>query len=88
MRHRAEGVKFHIGKAIAAISATRMITLADGTEIGCDVILAGIGSLPNVELQEAAGHVIDNSVAADVMMQTSDPAFYAVGDCCSFPQQL
>lgn len=87
-RHRAEGVTFHIGQAIASINAVRTITLADGTEIPSDVILAGIGSLPNVELAQAAGLTIDNGIAVNGQMQTSDPDVYSAGDCCSFPHLL
>lgn len=87
-RHRAAGVTFHIGKTISSINALRTVTLADGTDIQSDVILAGIGSLPNVELAEAAGLAIDNGIAVNGHLQTSDPDIYAAGDCCSFPHPL
>jgi len=87
-RHRAEGVKFNIGTTISAISAARLITLTDGENIDSDVILAGIGSLPNVELAAAAGLVIENGIAVNGTLQTSDPDIYAAGDCCSFPHPL
>ena len=87
-RHRMAGVTFHIGKAIASVSAARMITLEDGTEIPSDVVLAGIGSLPNIELAQKAELTIGNGIAVNGMLQTSDPAIYAAGDCCSFPHPL
>lgn len=87
-KHHHQGVTFHIGKTIASINAVRAITLADGTEIQSDVILAGIGSLPNVEFAQAAGLTIDNGIAVNGMLQTSDPDIYAAGDCCSFPHPL
>jgi 3-phenylpropionate/trans-cinnamate dioxygenase ferredoxin reductase component len=87
-RHRAENVAFHIGKAIVSIGPYQSITLADGTEVACDLLLAGIGSLPNIELAEAAGLVIENGIAVDGQLQTSDPDIYAAGDCCSFPHPL
>lgn len=87
-KHRAEGVTFHIGKAITSINSLRTITLADGTEIQSDVILAGIGSLPNIELAQAAGLRIENGIAVNGQFQTSDPDIYAAGDCCSFPHPL
>ncbi|MGE3832743.1 MAG: oxidoreductase C-terminal domain-containing protein, partial [Parvibaculaceae bacterium] len=49
---------------------------------------AGVGSVPNIALGEAAGLTIDNGIACDATMRTSDPDIYASGDCCSFPHPL
>jgi 3-phenylpropionate/trans-cinnamate dioxygenase ferredoxin reductase subunit len=87
-RHRAAGVIFHIGKSISSIKSSHVITLSDGVEISSDVIVAGIGSVPNVELAEAAGLLIDNGIAVDEHLRTSDPDIFAAGDCCSFPHPL
>ena len=87
-RHRAAGVIFHIGKSIKSIDFSRSIILSDGVEISSDVIVAGIGSVPNVELAEAAGLSIDNGIAVDDYLRTSDPDIFAAGDCCSFPHPL
>jgi len=87
-RHRKEGVVFHIGKSIASINSSRTITLSDGSIISSDVIVAGIGSVPNIELAEAAGLLIDNGIAVDGRLRTSDPDIFAAGDCCSFPHPL
>ena len=87
-RHRAAGVIFHIGKSISSIKSSHVITLSDGVEISSDVIIAGIGSVPNVELAEAAGLLIDNGIAVDEHLRTSDPDIFAAGDCCSFPHPL
>lgn len=87
-RHRAAGVIFHIGKSISSIKSSHVITLSDGVELSSDVIVAGIGSVPNVELAEAAGLLIDNGIAVDEHLRTSDPDIFAAGDCCSFPHPL
>ena len=84
-RHRAAGVIFHIGQSIVSVDSSRVITLSDGKEISSEVIVAGIGSVPNVELAEAAGLSIDNGIAVDEHLRTSDPDIFAAGDCCSFP---
>ncbi|RVJ17484.1 oxidoreductase C-terminal domain-containing protein, partial [Sinorhizobium meliloti] len=42
-------------------------------------------AVPNTELAEAAGLAIENGIAVDERLCTSDPDIYAAGDCCSFP---
>ena len=58
--------------------------LDDGSRIDADVVLVGIGVLPNVELAEACGLGVDNGIAVDALCRTSDPLILAAGDCCSF----
>jgi 3-phenylpropionate/trans-cinnamate dioxygenase ferredoxin reductase subunit len=90
-RHVAEGVDLRCGVEIAAIdrngSGTR-VHLGDGATIDGDVVVAGVGAVPNTELGERAGLAIDNGIAVDEQLQTSDPAIFAAGDCCSFPHPL
>jgi 3-phenylpropionate/trans-cinnamate dioxygenase ferredoxin reductase subunit len=87
-RHAEEGVTVRCGVGIERVEqldARRRIVLTDGTAVDCDLVLAGIGAVPNVELAAEAGLVIDNGIAVDAQLRTSDPAIYAAGDCCSFP---
>ncbi|MBB6634949.1 NAD(P)/FAD-dependent oxidoreductase [Cohnella thailandensis] len=90
-RHREAGVRFHVGVGIA--SANRAdggyaIELADGTTVRADVIVAGIGAIPETALAEASGLAIENGIRVNERLQTSDPDIYAIGDCCSFPHPL
>ena len=82
-RHLAAGVEMLVGTAIESIGANS-VKLKDGREIKADTIIAGIGASPEVKLAQEAGLVIDNGIACDEHMQTSDPDIYAAGDCCSF----
>jgi 3-phenylpropionate/trans-cinnamate dioxygenase ferredoxin reductase subunit len=86
-RHIAEGVSFHFGARLTAITAAGVV-LADDTVIRADLVVVGIGALPNTELAVAAGLAIDNGIAVDATLATSDPDIFAAGDCCSFPQPL
>lgn len=87
-RHAAEGVEIicnaRVDELIAADDAVR-IALSDGRVINADILVVGIGSLPNVELAADAGLLIDNGIAVDRRLRTSDPDIFAAGDCCSFP---
>jgi 3-phenylpropionate/trans-cinnamate dioxygenase ferredoxin reductase subunit len=73
-RHVAEGVEIVTGATMPAFDA--------------DIVVAGIGSIPNTELASAAGLMIDNGIAVDEHLRASDPDIYAAGDCCSFPLAL
>lgn len=87
-RHRREGVEIICGAQIAAIEEAgdgARLLLAGGARIEADMIVVGIGAVPNTELAEAAGLVIENGIAVDERLCTSDPDIYAAGDCCSFP---
>lgn len=90
-RHEQAGVVFGIGVAIARIisnSDAERVVLADGSEIACDVIIAGIGAVPDTVLAESAGLAIENGIRVDGRLATSDPDIFAAGDCCSFPHPL
>jgi 3-phenylpropionate/trans-cinnamate dioxygenase ferredoxin reductase component len=87
-RHRDEGVDIILGATVASISedeAEITVTLADGRQIVGDLAVAGIGAAPNTKLAEAAGLAIENGIAVDRHLTTSDPDIFAAGDCCSFP---
>ena len=50
-----------------------------------DLVLIGIGAVPETGLAAAAGLDCDNGIAVIRPLQTSDPDIFAAGDCCSFP---
>ncbi|CAC48960.1 MocF (plasmid) [Sinorhizobium meliloti 1021] len=75
-RHRREGVEIICGAQIAAIDGAgdgARLLLADGVDIEADLIVVGIGAVPNTELAEAAGLAIENGIAVDERLCTSDP---------------
>jgi 3-phenylpropionate/trans-cinnamate dioxygenase ferredoxin reductase subunit len=86
-RHRREGAEILTGTAVAAI-APGAVHLAGGRTIAADVVVAGIGAVPETALAAAAGLAIDNGIAVDERLATSDPDIFAIGDCASFPHPL
>jgi 3-phenylpropionate/trans-cinnamate dioxygenase ferredoxin reductase component len=87
-RHRAEGVDLRCGAGVAAITETAAhldITLTTGETISADLLVIGIGAVPVTGLAESAGLAIENGIAVDELLQTSDSDILAAGDCCSFP---
>ena len=88
--HRAHGVHILEGTGISHITGTDHATgvaLNDGRELPADLIVTGIGVLPETALAQTAGLALDNGIATDALGRTSDPAIWAAGDCASFPWQ-
>lgn len=50
-----------------------------------DLVLIGVGVIPNSELAHAAGLATDNGIIVDAHLVTSDPSVSAVGDCAVYP---
>ncbi|MCF4126672.1 NAD(P)/FAD-dependent oxidoreductase [Methylobacterium sp. SyP6R] len=86
--HVASGTRFLFGSAVAGLvgpDRVRAVALADGREVAADLVLVGIGVLPNDDLAKAAALRVENGIAVDAMLATADPAISAIGDCASFP---
>jgi 3-phenylpropionate/trans-cinnamate dioxygenase ferredoxin reductase component len=82
--HRSHGVSFRFGEGVSefrgdAGRVTTVVTTA-GTELPADIVLVGIGAVPNVSLAEAAGLEVSNGILADAALRTSDDGIYAAGD--------
>ncbi len=86
-RHADAGVAILTNAGIAQIGPNRIL-LSDGREVPAAVLIAGIGAAPRIKLAEQAGLALDNGIACNTYLQTSDPYIFAVGDCCSFPHPL
>ncbi len=87
--HAAMGVRFAFGAGVNAIvgrdGRVSGVTLADGRELPVDLVLVGIGVLPNKELAAAADLPATDGIQVDVFLATPDPAISAIGDCARFP---
>jgi 3-phenylpropionate/trans-cinnamate dioxygenase ferredoxin reductase subunit len=90
-RHRDGGVRLLTGTPVETIESAPgavRVTLADGRRLEADLLVAGIGAVPETALAAAAGLALDNGIAADAQLRTSDPSIFAAGDCCSYPLAL
>jgi 3-phenylpropionate/trans-cinnamate dioxygenase ferredoxin reductase subunit len=89
--HSARGVRFLLGGSVTAIEGHGHVTAAvldHGETIPCDVVLIGVGALPNQELAEKAGLVCQDGVVVDHEARTSDPNIFAIGDLTRRPLPL
>lgn len=82
--HRSRGVDVRTGVGVHGFEGdpqVETVVLADGTRLPADIVIVGIGLIPNTELAEAAGLAISNGIVVDLQARTSDPDIYAIGDC-------
>jgi 3-phenylpropionate/trans-cinnamate dioxygenase ferredoxin reductase subunit len=86
--HASKGVLIHESVALKALKGRDgklvSVELSSGESIDVDFALVGIGIIPNVELAEQAGLIIDGGIVVNGSCQTSHPDIYAAGDCAAF----
>ncbi len=84
--HREEGVKIHTGISASAIvgdGRVEKVICSNGAEFPADVVIIGVGVLPNVELAQEAGIEVDNGIIVDEFCRTNDAHIVAAGDCAN-----
>ncbi len=89
--HKGRGVNIHTSTGVtgfAGQSRVEKVLCGDAGEFDADLVIVGIGILPNVELAEAAGLDCNNGIVVDEHCRTSDPNIYAAGDCSNHPNAL
>jgi 3-phenylpropionate/trans-cinnamate dioxygenase ferredoxin reductase subunit len=82
--HRAHGVTFRFTDGVTELRGsggrvTAAIT-SSGAEVPADLVVVGIGAVPNTALATVAGLDVDNGILVDAALRTSDPAIWAAGD--------
>lgn len=87
-RSRSAGIALLTGVGVQEIEGAngRVIGVraVDGSIFPADMVVIGTGAVPNVELAEAAGLLIDNGIVVDEHMRASTEHVYAIGDCVSY----
>jgi len=78
------GMNFMMEAATAEIignGRVQGVRFKDGSEVAADLVVMGVGIVPNTELAKSAGLHCERGVVVNDVMQTFDPAIYAVGEC-------
>ncbi len=84
--HRARGVEIITGTGVHAFEGdpqVNAVVLSDGRRLSADLIVVGIGMIPNTELADTAQLKVLNGIVVDAFTRTEDPKIFAIGDCCN-----
>ncbi|MCY0387981.1 FAD-dependent oxidoreductase [Robbsia sp. Bb-Pol-6] len=85
--HEQHGVVFHIGAEVASVDRDA-VHLANGTSLRADLVVVGIGVVPQLDLARDAGLAVGGGIAVDAGLRTSAPGIYAAGDAAEWPDPL
>jgi 3-phenylpropionate/trans-cinnamate dioxygenase ferredoxin reductase subunit len=87
-RHAAAGIRIHFGVQVTSIESdsgrVTGVSLSDGRHLPADLVVVGVGVLPNVELAAEAGLPVAAGIIVDDHLSTADPNISAVGDCALY----
>jgi 3-phenylpropionate/trans-cinnamate dioxygenase ferredoxin reductase subunit len=87
-RHRQAGIRIHLGVQATSIEAeggkVTGVSLSDGRHLPADLVVVGVGVLPNIELAAEAGLPVAAGIIVDEYLSTADPDISAIGDCALF----
>ncbi|MFQ5935161.1 MAG: NAD(P)/FAD-dependent oxidoreductase [Acidiferrobacterales bacterium] len=88
--HREQGVDIRCNVQIQRLEGSDNVeaVLCDGKHIEADIVIVGIGILPNVELAKGANLECDNGIVVDEYCRTGDENILAAGDCTNHPNPL
>jgi len=87
-RHTEAGIRIHLGVQATSIDASgdtvTGVNLSDGAHISADLVVVGVGVLPNIELAAQAGLPVGSGILVNEHLLTCDPNISAIGDCAAF----
>jgi 3-phenylpropionate/trans-cinnamate dioxygenase ferredoxin reductase component len=89
--HREHGVEFMFGHGVTGLGGANKVETVvsdDGTEVPADIVIVGVGIVPEVRLFDADLLARDGGVPVDPQMRTGDPDVFAAGDIASVDNPL
>ncbi len=88
--HRQNGVDIRTATSVAAFEGAGKVerVMCDTGAVAADMVIVGIGIVPNVSLAASAGLAVDNGIVVDDCARTSDPHIFAAGDCTNHPNAI
>ena len=91
IQHTEQGVRFRLSTGVDALTGkkrVKSVTTSNGEDIPADLVVIGIGIVPNTQLAADAGLPVDNGIVVDDHCRTEDPDIFAVGDCTIHPNAI
>ena len=91
IEHTEQGVRFRLSTAVDSLQGkkrVKSVTTSEGEEIPADLVVIGVGIVPNTQLAADAGLAVDDGIVVDDHCRTNDPDIFAVGDCTVHPNAI
>ena len=91
IEHTNRGVRLRLSTGVAGLNGgkrVRSVVTTEGEEIPADLVVIGVGIVPNSELASAAGLEVNDGIVVDDRCRTADPDVFAVGDCTRHPNAI
>ena len=88
--HIDQGVDLRLGVGVESLTGAdrvEQVVLTDGTCLDADVVVVGVGVIPNTEWLAGSGLEIDNGVVCDETCLAA-PGVVAAGDVARWPNRL
>jgi NADPH-dependent 2,4-dienoyl-CoA reductase/sulfur reductase-like enzyme len=82
--YREKGVQVLTGDVPTEVTASGSVRVKSGRELATDLIVAGLGIVPETQLAESAGLEVRDGIVVDEQLRTSDPDILAAGDVARF----
>ena len=89
--HQEHGVTVKLNAQASALqgdTSVAKVVCTDGQTIDADMVIIGIGVIPNTELASDAGLSVNNGIVVNQFAQTSHADIVAAGDCTNHPNPL
>jgi 3-phenylpropionate/trans-cinnamate dioxygenase ferredoxin reductase subunit len=89
--HARHGVAIETNAQVAALegaAAVERVVCRDGRTFAADLVVIGVGAMPNDELARDAGLTVENGIVVDEFGRTSDSSIFAAGDVTNHPSPL
>jgi len=87
--YREKGVEMRTGEGLAGLREEQggktIVRTTTQKEFEADIVVAGLGIEPNVDLAEHAGLQVENGIVVDAHCRSSHPSIFAAGDVANFP---
>lgn len=85
--YQEQGVEPRMGEGLAGLTSRAgkiVLKTTKDQDLSVDVVVAGLGIQPNVDLAEQAGLRVDNGIVVNELLQTVAPDIFAAGDVANF----
>ena len=86
--HRDHGVTLRLGEGVEEVvvdgGAASGVRTSAGQVVPAELVVVGVGAVPNVELARRAGLDVEDGIVVDEFLQTSHPDVFAAGDVANW----